>query len=248
MAIPTSRKQFTDLCLRRLGAPVIEINVSPEQIEDRVDEALKYYYDYHFDGSEKVYYKHQITAQNMVDKYIQIPENIMGVVSIFDLGAGASLSSGMFSPQYQWALNNMHDIAATSIVPYYMSMQHLQLLQDLLIGKQPIRYNRHVNKLHIDMNWSKIQVGQYIVVEAYQVVDPEVYVDVWNDRWLQRYAATLIGIQWASNLSKYSAVTLPGGATFNAESMLSRYLKDQDDLEREMIFSFSLPVSDLVGW
>ena len=52
MAIPATRKEFKDYCLRRLGSPVIDINVDDQQVEDRIDEALLYYRDYHYDGTE----------------------------------------------------------------------------------------------------------------------------------------------------------------------------------------------------
>ena len=68
MASPTSRTQFKENCLRRLGKPVIEINVDDDQIEDRIDEALRYFWDYHFDGSEKTYYKHEVTDQDKINK------------------------------------------------------------------------------------------------------------------------------------------------------------------------------------
>ena len=62
MAIPSSRNELKEHCLRRLGKPVVDINVDDEQVEDRIDEALLYYRDYHFDGTERVYVKHQVTA------------------------------------------------------------------------------------------------------------------------------------------------------------------------------------------
>jgi hypothetical protein len=67
MAIPTTKNQFKEYYLRTLGKPVIEINVDDDQVDDRVDEALKYYWDYHFDGTEKIYYKYQITAQTKIE-------------------------------------------------------------------------------------------------------------------------------------------------------------------------------------
>ena len=76
MDVPTSRADFKEYCLRNLGKPVIEINVDDDQVDDRIDEALKYYWDYHFDGSEKVYYKHVITSDDKTNKYITMPENI----------------------------------------------------------------------------------------------------------------------------------------------------------------------------
>jgi hypothetical protein len=246
MAIPVTRDQFKQTVLRRLGAPVIEVNVDPDQLDDRIDEALKYYYDYHFDGSEKIYYKHQVTAQNIADKWIPIPENVMGVVSIFDLGSSLT-TSGMFSIQYQIALNDLYTLTTQSMVPYFMTMQHLQFMQDMLVGKQPIRYNRHVNKLYVDMNWDKVVEGQYLIVECYQVVDPEEFTDVWNDRWLTRYATALVGLQWATNLTKFKNMQLPGGVQFDADGMLQRYQQEIIDLERDMVFTYSLPVNDLIG-
>ena len=55
MAIPTTRTQFKDYCLRSLGFGVIDINVSDAQVEDRIDEALQYFAQYHYDGVERVY-------------------------------------------------------------------------------------------------------------------------------------------------------------------------------------------------
>ena len=86
MSVPATRNDFKEYCLRKLGKPVIEINVDDDQVEDRIDESLKYYWDYHFDGSEKIYYKHQITQQNITDRYITMPDNILGVVNIFEIG------------------------------------------------------------------------------------------------------------------------------------------------------------------
>ena len=65
MALPTTREQLKDFCLRRLGHPVVQININPRQIEDRIDEAIQKYQTRHFDGSEKIYAKHQITASSL---------------------------------------------------------------------------------------------------------------------------------------------------------------------------------------
>lgn len=128
-----------------------------------------------------------------------------------------------------------------------MAFQHLQLLEQLLVGKQPIRYNRNTNKLYLDVNWDKIIVGQYLVVEAYSIVDPTDYQDVWNDRWLQRYATELIKKQWGTNLTKFIGMQLPGGVQFNGEKILNDAHDAIEKLETEMISSYSLPVADMIG-
>ncbi len=246
MAKPTNREEFKQYVLKRLGAPVIEINVDEEQVQDRIDEALLYYADYHYDGTEAVYYKHQVTEEDIANKYITLPENIIGAVRIFELGAGLT-GGGMFSIQYQIALNDLYTLPSQSLLPYYQMVQNLSVIQELLVGQKPIRYNRHVNKLYIDMNWNFVKPGQFLLVEAYKVVDPDEYNDVWADRWLTRYATALIGVQWGTNLSKFVGMTMPGGVQFNATEILQRYVKEQEDLEREMLFGYGLPPTDMVG-
>ena len=247
MAVPTTKDEFKAYCLRKLGAPVIEINVDEDQVDDRVDEALRYYWDYHFDGSEKIYYKHQITEQDQVNKYITLPENIIGAVSIFSIGDPSIRANDLFNIRYQIALNDLYDLTATTMVPYYMAMQHIQFLEQLLVGEQPIRFNRHMNRLNIDMDWSRVNIGEYIIVEAYQIVDPEVYSNVWNDRWLQRYATAMIKQQWGANLTKFREIKMPGGMVFNGDKIYNDATEELKKLEDEMLNSYSLPVSDMIG-
>lgn len=247
MAVPATRQEFKEYCLRKLGKPVIEINVDDDQVEDRIDESLKYFYDYHFDGSEKVYYKHQITAQDKENKYITLPENINGVVRIFDIGA-ATLSSGdIFNIRYQIALNDLYTLTSVSMIPYYMAMEHLFLLEEMLVGKKPIRYSRHKDRLHVDMDWDLIDTGGYLIVEAYEVINPEVWTDAWGDRWLQNYCSALIKRQWGQNLIKFEGLQLPGGVQFNGQKIYDDAVEEIRRFEDEMISSYSLPVSDMVG-
>ena len=247
MAQPTTREEFKEWCLRKLGKPVIEINVDPDQVDDRVDEALSYYWDYHFDGVSKTYYKYQVTQNDIDNGYITIPENIIGVVNIFDLSTSLSTGSGMFNVQYQFVLNNLYELVNFEVLHYWMTFEHIQFMEQMLVGKQPIRYNRNVNRLHVDTNWSRLTVGNYIIVEAYQIVDPAVYTDVWKDRWLQTYATAKIKYQWGSNLTKFSDMQLPGGVRFNGERILQDAQDEIRKLEEEMISSYSLPVYDLIG-
>ena len=246
MAIPSSRSDFKAYCLRRLGAPVIDINVDDDQVEDRIDEALTYFWDYHFEGAEKIYYKYQITAQDKINKYITLPDNIIGAVNLFPVGQSLS-SNSLFNIRYQISLNDLYDLTSTTMVPYYLAMQHIQFLEQLLVGQQPLRFNRYTNQLHLDMSWDIANVGDYLVVEAYQVIDPTVYSKVWADRWLVRYAAALIKRQWGDNLTKYEGVNLPGGMKFNATKIRDDAQKEIEMLEDEMIHSWSLPVGDMIG-
>jgi hypothetical protein len=247
MSVPTTRDSFKEYCLRKLGKPVIEINVDDDQVDDRIDECLRYYWDYHFDGSEKIYYKHQIDANNVIDKYITLPENIIGAVRVFPIADPSIRSDDLFNIRYQIALNDLYSLTSVSMVPYYMAMEHLSLISELLVGQQPIRYNRHKDRLYVDMDWSKVNVGEYLLVEAYEIVDPEIYTEVWSDRWLQNYCTAKIKYQWGSNLTKFTGMSLPGGVQFNGEKILGDAQQEIEKMEAEMISSYSLPVSDMIG-
>ena len=247
MATPTTKATFKEYCLRKLGKPVIEINVDDDQVDDRIDEAIRYWYDYHFDGSEKIYYKHAITDTDVTNKYITLPENIIGAVSIFSIGDPSLSSDDLFNIRYQIALNDVYTLTNVSLGPYYMVMEHLALMTELLVGKQPIRYSRHKDRLHVDMDWNTVAVGSFLLVEAYEVVDPETFTDAYNDRWLQNYATTLIKEQWGSNLTKFTGMSLPGGVQFNGEKIYNDAVDARTKMEQEMISSYSLPVLDMIG-
>ena len=243
---PASRNEFREYCLRKLGKPVIDINVSEDQVEDRIDEALSYWSDYHFDGTEKMYIRRQLSQEDKDNGWVPVPENAIGVVNVFPI-QGNLTGSGIFSAQYQFVLNNLHDFVNYDLINYYMSFQHLSFMQEILTGKQPIRYNRHMNKLYIDMNRDKINVGDFIIYECYQVVDPNVYQDVWKDRWLQNYATAKIKYQWGTNLTKFVGLNLPGNVQFNGEMILKDAEEEIRRMEEEMISSYSLPVADMIG-
>lgn len=246
MATSATRQQFKDRCLRRLGHPAIEINVTEEQIDDCVDDSLSYWWDYHHDGVEKQYYKHQITSQNKIDGYITLPENIIGAINIFPVGEALN-TNNLFNIRYQIALNDLYTLTSVSLVPYYMALQHIAVIEELLVGKQPIRYNRHMDRLYIDMDWNKLENDNYLIVECYQIVDPDTYTDVWNDRWLLRYCTALIKKQWGNNTKKFEGMMLPGGIQFTGQRTYEEAVEEIDKLEAEMINSYSLPVTDMVG-
>jgi hypothetical protein len=177
---------------------------------------------------------------------IELPENILGVVRIFDISSALAMGN-VFSIQYQIALNDLYQLTTVSMIPYYMTFQHLRLLEELLVGQQPIRYNRHRNILHVDTNWDRFTDGQFLVVEAYEVVDPDIYTDVWNDRWLKRYCTALIKRQWGVDTKKFGQMQLPGGMYFNGQQIYDEAIQEIKELEDEMINSYSIPVSDMVG-
>ena len=81
-----SRDQLKQYCLRALGAPVLEINVDDDQLEDRIDEALEYWRLYHYDGIEQIYMKQKISASRInlvtsISPTFNIAEKVTGSIS-----------------------------------------------------------------------------------------------------------------------------------------------------------------------
>ena len=247
MAQPVDRESFKEYCLRKIGAPVIEINVSDEQVEDRIDEAISFFRDYHYDGSQLVYLKHELTEEELDQGWIPVPSRLLGVTRIFDLASSISTGSGMFNVTYQFVLHNLEDITKYDVTNYYMAMQHLEFIQEVLVGKPLVRYNRHVDKLYIDMRMKRLKPGNFVIIEAYDIVDEDVYADFWKDRWLQNYAATLIKEQWGFNLTKFEGMQLVGGVTFNGAQILSDAREERLRLEDQAINSLQPLIHNFCG-
>jgi len=245
MAQPTTRDEFKDYCLRKLGAPVINIDMSDEQIEDRIDEAISFWRDYHYDGSELTYFKHQLTEEDVTNGYITVPSDAIGVVRIFNFGGKfAGLGGGIFNAQYQFMLNNITTLNSGGLSDYYAMRTNLSLIEEVLVGMPIIRFNRHSNKLHLDSSAGKLVVGQYIIIEGYATVET---ADVWSDRWLQNYAACLIKENWGGNLTKYTNMQMVGGMMFNGEKILDDAKEERRKLEEEVIIGFSPLIRSFYG-
>lgn len=247
MARPTTRTEFKDYVLRKIGAPVIQINVSDEQIEDRIDEAIAFWRDYHYDGSQMIYLKHALTQEEIDQGYIEVPENILGITRIFDLSSSISTGTGFFNVQYQFVLNNLEDITGYNIQHYYMSLSHLQFLQEILVGRPMIRYNRHINRLYLDVTKAVLNAGSYIIIEGYDIIDGATYSDVWNDRFLQNYASALIREQWGLNLTKFTGMQLVGGVQFNGERILDDARAERKEMEDTAKTSLQPLVYNFIG-
>jgi len=274
MAVPTTKATFKSYCLRALGDGVIDINISDDQADDRIDEALQYFAQYHYDGIEKMFLKHLITSDEVTrarantdttgtdtadnsitatwkegKNFIPLPSAVISVLQVWPLSDTGAGSSNMFDIRYQLRLNDMFDLSSTSVMHYQMTMDTLDLIEHILIGETPIRFNQHQNRLYIDADWENDFVGDvdYIVVECYRKLDPTTYTDIYDDIFLKRYATSLIKKQWGANLSKFNGVTMLGGVTMNGETIYTQALEEQNKLEEEIQLAFELPVNYMIG-
>ena len=259
MASITNRQEFKDYCLRRLGFPVIDINVDDDQVEDRIDDALQYWQDYHYDGLQKVYYIKKVDQTDVDNRYIDMNPTetkdaannsleIIGVTRIFPV-TDSQASISMFDLRYQLRLNELYDFTSASYINYTLTQQHLRSLELMFTGEVPIRYQRHMHKLFIDWAWgaSEAPVGTTVIAECYATINPDVYNGVWSDRWLKEYATALIKRTWGANLKKFQGVQLLGGVTLNGDTIFDESVKEIEKLEAEMQTEYGAPLEFMMN-
>tara|TARA_B100000902_G_scaffold212932_1_gene202466 strand:+ start:617 stop:1573 length:957 start_codon:yes stop_codon:yes gene_type:complete len=318
MALST-RQELIDYCLRRLGAPVIEVNVDDDQVSDRIDDALQHWNEYHFDGTERTYVKHKLTGSTLTltgsatfttgetitggtsgakatvhssssgtsviyektstaapfeanetitgaesgttatissiskgdieNGFITVSNNILNIVRVFKFGAiVGSKSDGLFDVDYQFALNDLYNLLSADITYYAMTKTHMTTLEQMFRNERQIRWNRKTNKLHIDADLSETyDIDDYVVAEAYAILDPSTYTEVYDDMFLKRYATALIKRQWGENLKKFAGIQMPGGVTLNGDQIYQEAIAEIQQIEEEMQLKYELPPTLMVG-
>lgn len=226
MAIPNTRDELIDYCLRALGSPVVEINVADEQIEDRVDEALQWFREHHPDGSRRFYLSHQMTQTDIDNGYIDLGTEVMSVIRMFPID-NVTASTNFFDIKYQMMLNDITDLNnyAGDIAYYEQMQQHLSLLDMKLSGVPIINFDRQGSRLYFYHSKEDFTVGNYIMLEVYADIDPDTgvlsdYVSLYNHKFLKNYTTALIKRQWGINMSKFEGMTLPGGVTISGRQIL----------------------------
>jgi hypothetical protein len=290
MAQPTTRQEFTDYVLRQLGAPILEVNVADEQVQDLIDDAIQYFNERHFDGVTQVYLKYQVTQEDINrgrarppgapqnqngtvgmastsatasivgtattftyyhnSNYIQIPPSIIGVNKAFQFGGG--MGQGMFNVRYQMMLNDFIGLngwgaSGYDLTSYSMTMSYLETVNFILNTHKQIRFNQRTDRLYLDIDWSELQVGEFLVIDCWAANDPNEYSRIWNDSFLKPYVTALVKKQWGQNLIKFQGVKLPGGIEFNGRQIYEDGQADLDKIQEKMMSTYELPPLDLIG-
>ena len=281
MAQPASRSQLKDYCLRQLGAPVLEINVADEQVDDIIDDAIQYFHERHFDGVMRTYLKYQVTqddidrgkgpgqsgvlgittttATSTIDgasmqfdweensNYLQVPPAVIGVEKVFHFDGSQSMSNGMFSIKYQLFLNDIYFWGAMEMLTYNMTRTYLSDLEFALTTQKQFRFNQRMDRLYLDVSWSELTAGDYIVIDCFRTLDPNDYVRVWNDSFLKKYTTALLKRQWGQNLIKFTGVKLPGGVELDGRAIYEDAMKDLEIIREMMSNTYELPPLDMIG-
>ena len=283
MAQPASRQELIDYSLRQLGAPVLEINVADEQLQDLMDDAIQFYQERHYDGITENFLKYEVT-QSDIDRgkakasaggtgissvtastviagigtttfkyyensnYLEIPPNIVGVRKVLRFDSSRSMSmTNMFSFKYQLVMNDLYYWGRTELLGYSMAMSYLETMNFLLNTHKKIRFNISQDRLYLDIDWSVLAAGDFLVIECYTALDPDDFTKVYNDRFLKMYLTALIKKQWGSNLIKFQGVKLPGGIELNGRQIYDDGQREIDEIREQMLSTYEIPPLDMIA-
>ena len=271
MSKPSTRQELIDYCLRRLGYPVLEVNVDEDQIEDLIDDALQYFQDRHFDGVERMLLKHEITKENKEtlktgittttanstvgittttftesQNFIQLPDHVLGVERVLKMDA-STISSGMFNIKYQIFLNDLYYYGALDLMNYAMTKTYLEDLSRIITPDTQLRFNKKNHRLYLDIDFGQLSDDTFIIIDGYRLLDPSDAPAIYNDFWLKRYATAIIKKQWGMNLIKFNGVLLPGGVQLNGRQIYEDALREIEEIEYSLKTEYEIPPLDLIG-
>lgn len=241
-----SRFDLAQYCLRKLGAPVIKINVTEQQIDDRINDALDMYIQFHMDGSYRGVYVHLLSQDEIDNETIILPETIMSVIGVYlrtDRQPNSLASGGNLQMQAYFSDMITKTYIQGDISSYQISQNYFGVMNNVMPGvARVVSYHIYENKLIVpDFKWKKAEVDQMIGIDCYQFKDPDEVGKLFNDMWIKQMCTAYIKLQWGQNISKFTNIALPGGGTLNGDSIIQQAMQEISDLEIKLQNQFSLP-------
>lgn len=276
MAKPSTRQELIDYAKRQLGAPVLQINIADEQVDDIIDTAIQFYQEWHYEGVEKMYLKHLVTADDVTrfktsneenstlapdeatwqnrNNFIEIPDHVIGISKVFGVSS-SFVRNDMFGLSNQYFLMDVFSFSSGfafgnfDMTNYYMIRQYFETL-DMVVNTGALveyRFNKRQDRLFIDIDVNRLEEGNYILIDCYRALDPDTFTQIYNDPFVKRYATALMKRQWGANLIKYNNVQLPGGITLNGRQIWEDGNAEVMQLEADMPLKYTLPPMDMIG-
>ena len=272
MAKPNSKDGLKEYALRKLGKPVLEINVDDDQVDDLIDDAIQYFHERHGEGIDRVFLKHKLlevekttltgvastttvtSTQGGIPSlqyeenanFLPLPDSVIGVNKVFKMDS-SSISDGLFNIKYQIFLNDLYYYGAIDLLNYAQVKSYLETIDYLLNPDTQVRFNKKNSKLYLDIDLKELTENHYLIIDCYRIVDPESETAVYNDHWLKQYTTSLIKKQWGQNLIKFQGVKLPGGLELNGRQIYDDAVAEIEKHEEKLMTEYALPPLDMVG-
>jgi hypothetical protein len=170
--------------------------------------------------------------------WFPVDDGILGVMRVLNLTSVMGSTEMIFNVNYQIMMSEIQAITSGNTNYYYSTMNYLGHIDFIMRKEKDFRFNRRMNKIFLDINWSAdVMVGDVVVIEIYRALDEETFPKMLNDRWLKAYTTALIKRLWGNNLKKYTGMTLPGGLVYNGQIIFDEAVAEIKDLEQEALDS-----------
>jgi len=250
IVFPDSTAEVVEYIKRRLGAPAIQINVSDEQIYERIGDALKFMVDYNEDFTEKGYVSQVLTQENLDNQWIPVANNVFEVTRVLPVtNIDKNIMTDItYNMRHSINFSEFMRSAYTGFISEYNLMQmKIQEINDLFMGNKSIQFNRYQDKLYWHGQWhDQFEVGDYMVYECFVIVDPGAYGRILGDRRFLSLATAYTKALWGEILTKFVEVPLFGGIKMNGNAILQQGNADIEKAEQDIISS-SMPAMDFLG-
>ena len=266
MASPSSREELITYAKRQLGEPVLQVNISDEQVDNVIDDTFQFFQENCYNGMERAYLYHEITSDDLTRfadtvtttngstswkearNFIPIPAHVTGISKVFGLVSN-SIRSNLFGVEYQLFLNDLYAFGSLDILNYFMTKQYLETL-DMVLNNgsfQQFRFTARRDRLYMDLDKDFLKNGSNILIECHRLIDPTEATEMNNDMFVKKYATALMKRQWGMNLIKYTNVQLPGGVTLNGREIYMDAVAEIEKIEGEVLSKYAIPPMDMIG-
>ena len=277
MAKPSTRQGLIEYCFRKLGAPVLEINVDDDQVDDLVDDTIQYFNQRHFDGIERMFLKYKITKED-IDRGTAKGTDGVGIVTttgtqnVSGYGAVTSnfyeTSNFLAVPDHVIGVNRIFKFDTSSISGGMFSIKYQLFLNDLY-------YFNSVNLLQYAMTKTYLEDIDHLLTTEKQIRfnqrQDRLYLDIdwgaqdegdfividcfraidteqiYNAPFVKRYFTALIKKQWGQNLLKFRGTKLPGGIELNGREIYDEGVRELQALRDRSAMDYEMPPLDFIG-
>lgn len=256
MSLPVTRDTFKEHCLQNLGKGAVTVNVTDAQVENRIDQAIHYVQEFMDYGSERIYHFHTITATDVTNRYITVPDTVFTVNDVVSLntsttgGVGGLAGDPMFTFGYQFRQRELLNVGSITLSYFYMMQMYRQEISNMFLVRPRIEYVRHANRIDIYADWGNVdgfKEDDVIVIDGFGIIDPDEYPKLYSSLPLIELATAMIKLQWGQNVQKYGQVQLPGGIMLNGEELYQTAKDEVAAVKDDIMNKYSAPARFMIG-
>jgi len=238
--------------LRRLGSPVINIEVADDQVTDRIEDAIQLFVERHYDGVEETYVKITTSAADVTNGYFSIPDNVVAVTTLLEPNTGSS--EPFMDAEWQFGRASMEDLLSgvpdgETFTSYELTREYIELMNHYFAPARHFTHNRATNRLYV--HGATLIENNSFIIKGYRAVVPDeatsYAIDLYDDTWIKKYTTALVKQQWGSNLKKFAGATLPGGQEIRGQEIYDEASEEITTLLEEFSDTYELPLDFVMG-